>query len=109
MTMAFASPLAHPLPLSLAAPSTDIAVGGSAPRCLQWFFQRQRNMALNNAEVRQGRSRAGLTRELEVPSDTHDAHPSVGGSKGYPLWYRLECLQLVTDHGFEGAAALCIP
>ena len=45
------------------------------------------------------RSAAGMTRELQVQRDDNTPHPSRGGSRGYPLWYRRFVLDQVNQHG----------
>jgi hypothetical protein len=51
----------------------------------------------------------GMSRELQVPRDVFDADPSRGGSRGYPLWYRIQVLQHATVHGTAAAAAQFTP
>jgi hypothetical protein len=51
---------------------------------------------MDNAKRRDTRSRMGLSRELLVPRDVFDADPSLGGSRGYPLWYRIQVLEYST-------------
>lgn len=58
----------------------------------------------SNKKKRKQRSERGLHRELRVVRDTHDSDPSRGGSKGYPLWFRLDCIERVQNVGLEGAA-----
>ena len=50
------------------------------------------------------RSKAGLTRELQVHRDQHLSDPSRGGSRGYPLYQREEVLNLIHQHGSVDAA-----
>ena len=47
------------------------------------------------------RSRAGLSRELEMPRDDNRPHPSRGGSPGYDLWLRHYCLDQIGNYGME--------
>ena len=56
----------------------------------------------DNANARAAaRSNAGMSRELQQWRDDHAAHPSRGGSAGYPLWLRSEVLALVNQHGMQ--------
>jgi hypothetical protein len=45
------------------------------------------------------RSKAGLSREVEVLRDDIRSHPSRGGSTGYDLWLRHYCLDQVASYG----------
>ena len=64
---------------------------------------------MDNAKRRDTRSLLGLSRELEVPRDRFDANPSRGGSRGYPLWYRIEVLEYANVHGAAVAATRFTP
>ena len=64
---------------------------------------------MDNAKRRDTRSLLGLSRELEVPRDQFDADPSRGGSRGYPLWYRIEVLEYANIHGVAAAATRFTP
>jgi hypothetical protein len=56
-------------------------------------------MAETNAQRSQRRAHEGQSLETHVPRDTFASDPSRGGSAGYPLWYRLVCIQKVTQVG----------
>jgi hypothetical protein len=47
---------------------------------------------MDNAQCSRTCSNLGFTRELEVERDHLMADPSLGGSRGYPVWYRLDVL-----------------
>jgi hypothetical protein len=55
------------------------------------------------------RSNNGLTRELQVPRDRNMYHPASGGSHGYPLFQRYDCLQVVTYLGLDVATDMVTP
>jgi len=58
-------------------------------------------MAGNANERAAARSKAGMTRELQQLRDENDPHPSVGGCRGFPLWYRRHVLNMVNRDGFD--------
>jgi transposase len=57
-------------------------------------------MAESNRQRSQRRAVEGLTAETQVPKDVFEADPSHGGI-GYPLWYRLHCLDRVAAIGLD--------
>lgn len=63
----------------------------------------------NNQTRRKRRSEAGLSRELKKVRDHHDSDPSLGGSKGYPMWFRLDCIERVQNVGLNAAAGQLKP
>ena len=52
------------------------------------------------------RSKAGLSRELQVIRERHLSDPSRGGSRGYPKYEQEEVLQLAKQVGVTAAAEL---
>jgi hypothetical protein len=62
-------------------------------------------MAESNKERRKRRAHEGLTRELGATRDTFDADLSRGGSRGYPLWIRLDVIKQVQQMGQVAALA----
>jgi len=50
------------------------------------------------------RSTAGMPRELEQPRDNNAPHPRQRGSSGYPLWHRLDVMNLVAQQGVQATA-----
>ena len=50
------------------------------------------------------RSRKGLTRELQQTRSTFDADPSLGGARGYALWYRMDVMEVQQQQGARAAA-----
>jgi transposase len=60
-------------------------------------------MAKTNAERSQRRAHEGQNLETHVPRDTFASDPSRGGSAGYPLWYRLLCIQQIAQVGLDQA------
>ena len=60
---------------------------------------------MNNKERAAARRNFGLTRELEVVRDRHDPHPKNGGTRGYPMWYRLLCVDYCQTNGWNYAQA----
>ena len=58
-------------------------------------------MELRRAKAR---SKAGLTRELQVHRDHHLSDPSRGGLCGYLLYQQEEVLNLIHQHGSVNAA-----
>jgi hypothetical protein len=66
-------------------------------------------MAESNKERRLRRAHEGLTRELGATRDTFDADPSRGGSRGYPLWIRLDVIEQVQQMGLAAALATVKP
>jgi hypothetical protein len=66
-------------------------------------------MAESNKERRKHRSHEGLTRELGTKRGTFDADPSRGGSRGYPLWLRMDIIEQVQQMGLAAASAIVKP
>jgi len=62
------------------------------------------NQASNRARAR---SRLGLSRELEVNRTNLPPDPSIGGSAGYPVWFRDRVLNIVNVHGPVAAVNQC--
>ena len=60
-------------------------------------------MAETNAQRSQRRAHEGLIVETGVSRDTFASDPSLGGSAGFPLWYRLICLQKIAQVGLDQA------
>jgi transposase len=60
-------------------------------------------MDKTNAQRSQLRAHEGLIAETQVPMDAFASDPSRGGSAGYPLWYRLSCLQKIAQVGLDQA------
>lgn len=56
-------------------------------------------------ERARARSQANLSRELHVRRDDNPPDPSRGGSRGFPLWYRQNVLNMVQNLGSVRAAA----
>jgi len=50
------------------------------------------------------RSAAGLPQELQQSRDNNAPHPRLGGSAGYPLWYREMVMDHATLHGNQAAS-----
>ena len=50
------------------------------------------------------RSRLGLSRELQQDRTDLPPDPSIGGTRGYPLWFRMRVLSTAADMGVEAAA-----
>ena len=50
------------------------------------------------------RSRLGLTRELQVQRTDLPPDPSRGGTRGYPVWFRMRVLATAAMIGNEAAA-----
>ena len=61
-------------------------------------------MVQTNQQNARKRSNEGLSRITKLTRDTFDADPSRGGSRGYPLWYRLLAIEASQIHGTEYAA-----
>jgi hypothetical protein len=66
-------------------------------------------MAETNAQRSKRRAHEGQSLETHVPRDTFASDPSRGGSAGYPLWYRLVCIQKVTQAGLNQAVQEHLP
>jgi hypothetical protein len=47
------------------------------------------------------RSKNGLSRELEQVRTDHAVNPGLGGSKGYPLYFRNQVVNFAFDHGIH--------
>ena len=56
-----------------------------------------------NARAR-SRSRLGLSRELQQDRTSLGSDPSIGGTRGYPYWFRIRALAHAANHGVEHAA-----
>jgi transposase len=54
------------------------------------------------------RSKAGLTRELQVLRSEYAPHPSHGGARGYPAFYREEVLTAVEQGGMAAVDAFTV-
>lgn len=59
-----------------------------------------------NQQRAQRRAREGLSKETGRVRDTFDADPSHGGSRGYPLWYRVDAVDFVQRFGLQQAVDL---
>jgi hypothetical protein len=66
-------------------------------------------MAETNQERRKRRGHEGLSRELKKTRDTVESDPSRGGSRGYPLWHRLDDIEMVQNVGLAAAAMILKP
>jgi hypothetical protein len=60
---------------------------------IQCFEDPTATMAETNAQRSQRRAYEGSIVETGVPRDKFASDPSLGGSAGFPLWYRLLCCQ----------------
>jgi hypothetical protein len=54
----------------------------------------------------QSRSKLGLTRELEQERTDLPPDPSIGGSRGYSIWFREKVLENAVMNGDDAAAAM---
>lgn len=61
-------------------------------------------MAESNRQRSQRLALEGQAAETQVPRDVFAADPSHGGSAGYPLWYRIKCLDRVAAVGLDQTA-----
>ena len=51
-----------------------------------------------NARAR-SHSRLGLSRELQQNRTSLGSDPSIGGTRGYPYWFRIHALVHAANHG----------
>jgi hypothetical protein len=51
------------------------------------------------------RSKTGLSREVAIVRDSNVPNPALGGSRGHPLYRRIQVLQLVEEHGVAAVVA----
>jgi hypothetical protein len=64
---------------------------------------------MGDAARRETRGNLGLSRELSVLREEADSEPWLGGSRGYPLWYRIEVCRYARAHDVDAAVAMFRP
>lgn len=66
-------------------------------------------MASDNQKQAKKRSNQGLSLETSVVRDHFESDPSRGGSRGYPMWYRLHAIEATQQHGVVAAQQMLTP